>query len=380
VTDALQDIRDYFTDRFSSPFWVSFIVTWLLINWELPITAIFETDKFTVTFISAYLAKIQSWYTWQLPALLATTYAIFSSSVKEIIDILSKLIRSIFSYLDRKGKLYKSISLIEHEKEIARLERRLQKENKFKEELAEFSLENKRLEEEISSLRLELKNRQDYQSHNSKLSLENDELIKLISDANNQTDEQQPEDIESKKEESNEPPLTYFEIIRTSCKKDTIKSFYDINSRENLLLILEIVNNKKFYSVEEMAKNSGMPKGQFGKILNLASQAGLTSGNSNFITLSESGKNKLNELKNDNYLSDLVKALDNIDLLSKSEIISTLRKKSLTLEDIKNTVSFNPNIKTILELLIKDEKIHKEGSVYFYGKPNLLSPNPQSRQ
>lgn len=368
MSEVFQDIRDYFADRFSSPFWISFIVTWLVINWELPITAIFETDKFSVTFISEYLAKTQSWYKWQLPTLLAITYAIFSSSVKEIIDILSKLIRSIFSYVDRKGTLYRSISLIEHEKEIARLERRLQKENNSKEQLVEYSQENTILEKEIESLKLELKNRQDYEEQNNKLSAEINELRNIIDSKN-----KEPIRIKfSKQQEKSEADnnLTYIQKIKTHCNQETITLLEDPDSRANMLLMLESFGNSTPYSANEIKEKSGMPKEIYNKIFNHANDSGLMGSSHGQIILTEAGQKKLKELRNDENFQDLIEAINAIDSQTTNEIISILEKKSLTLTDMQNTVSYNQNLLKILKDLISKNIIHKIGKLYFYGPSN----------
>lgn len=152
MNDLMQDVRDYLTDRFSSPLWLSIIISWLLINWRLPITAIFESDRFNVSYINFYIDSVDHWCLITLPILFGLAYSIFSSSAKETLELSSKVTRSAIVKLDRSGKLYRSISINQHNSEIDRLKRKLQKIEIEKAEIAELSAELLKTQEENNKL------------------------------------------------------------------------------------------------------------------------------------------------------------------------------------------------------------------------------------
>lgn len=185
MTDIIQDVRDYFADRFSSPLWISIGVSWLLINWQIPITALFQTENFNVAYIQEYSLNASHWHLITLPFLFGIIYSIFSSSAKETLEVLSKSIRSLIASIDRNGIFYKSISIVEHEKQLSRLKRKIQRIETEKDQLNQAIAENAALTEEKniltnsnSNLVLEIEN---LKSNQTKIENTNKELEKKCS-------------------------------------------------------------------------------------------------------------------------------------------------------------------------------------------------------
>lgn len=398
MSDTIQDIKDYFTDRFSSPFWASFLIAWLTINWPLPITAIFESAKFNVSIISNYLLNTPASKTFVTPLIIAFAYSILGSSFKEILEILSKTIRSLFSQIDRKGIFYKSISLIEHDKQLARLHRQIKKNEKDKEELTELSAENTRLENEIQNLKIELKNKIDYESQNHTLARENstlsqelDELKAKLTNLRKSSEAEKTsfhkkydqKDSNTRKEESSSSesqkttnlskPSTYIDKLKSLCDRNILGLFDNPNSRANLLVVLDLLDNDKFFNIDEVIRMSGVKKDIFLKTYKLASSANLiTANNAGLTTLTSQGKQKIKELQIDPELLSITKAFEALNISSKKEILSRLRKSSLEVHEIKELIQFNQKTKQLLSELTNENQIHIEGSVFFFG------PKPKS--
>lgn len=374
MSDVIQDIRDYFADRFSSPFWISFIVAWLIINWQLSITAVFETEKFTVAFISDYLNTANTRALLYFPTLIALAYAIFSGAIKETIDILSKLIRSLFSYIDRKGWLYQSISLIEHEKQISRLKRQLQKIESDKTELAELHTENKNLEEQILNFKAEIKDRTDYHTQNSKLAQENHLLNEKISKLEEKISQHKellekpettnPIDYKTKNREIKKDTKLYEKIISRS--SDNIQSLLeDPSSLASLFIILYLAKAGHSYNMQEIFDKSGFKNNKVTETINNALDAKLIHIKSEQILPTELGLERYIELMKDKSLSELTQLFELADKETETEILELLKEKALPRKKILQLINFNPNADKVLSQLRETKKITLSGSVYF---------------
>ncbi|MDR7091024.1 hypothetical protein [Cellvibrio fibrivorans] len=393
MTDIIQDVRDYFADRFSSPLWISIIVSWLFINWQLPIAALFETEKFSVAYILEYKSQTTHWCLITIPVILGLAYSILSSSAKETLELLSKTIRNIIAKADRNGRFYKSMSITEHENQISRLKRQLQKIEGEKEQLNELSLENTRLLEEISLLKTKqaeaeekLLSINELTEKNKTLEKENKKFTRVkINDTVKQkvaprkisygTDlvdiinEVENQNTKMVLPNNNIDTSSYYEKIINSCSDSTIESLKDPSSRASLLMALELIDNAGSYSIEEIAKNSGFPQKNLYKSINTAQEAGLVGRSSHKpLSITETGKRKLTELRSDESLADIAQALSKINSFTKQEILSLLKNKSINFNAIKEKVNFNKSLLILLDELVNDKKIHKEGSIYFFGE------------
>lgn len=376
MTDIIQDVRDYFTDRFSSPLWLSIIVSWLLINWRLPITAIFESDRFNVSYINFYIDGTNHWCLITLPALIGLAYSIFSSSAKETLELSSKAIRSTIVKLDRSGKWYKSISMDLHNSEIDRLKRRLQKIESEKEQLAELSNENTRLLEEVSQLKSSI--------------TEKDIAIQKLSNANEALKEKPPQSIKNTdnkekiekiekitsedfvktfenalKDQASPARTGYFlEKIIETMPESTIEIINDPSSKASLLLTLSLLNNNGVYTIEEVVMHSGMM--HINKSIQTLLKAELLTNRNGKPIIAEPGIQKLKELKSEASLAYLAEKFKLIDEKTADEVVKLLQDKALDLENIKKSIEFNPNLKAIIDKLISKNLIHKKGTIYFH--------------
>ena len=92
----LDDVKDFvksFTDRFSSPLFGSFVISWLIINYEIPITLFFyKQNELMLDGYPSYLHVIwQQSSLWKfgiLPIALALAYVIGYPFIKNGISIL----------------------------------------------------------------------------------------------------------------------------------------------------------------------------------------------------------------------------------------------------------------------------------------------------
>jgi len=152
MNNFLADIKDVINDRFRSPFWISTIISWLVINWELTITALFQSAEFNKDFVDLYIKSSSNWSTIYCPIIAGLIYSIFSGSLKETIEIAAKLSRSLLIKLDRSGALYQSIPIKEHKEKIARLQRQLQRAEEKQKDNEEILDQNDELHKRIEEI------------------------------------------------------------------------------------------------------------------------------------------------------------------------------------------------------------------------------------
>ena len=99
--DKIQDFLKELRVRFSSPFFSSFILAWLIINWKVPIALIFyklpdvQKEEHN-TYISLIQQTVTVWSGIIAPVLAAIGYTL-------IAPLLKNAIRTLYAYLDAKG-------------------------------------------------------------------------------------------------------------------------------------------------------------------------------------------------------------------------------------------------------------------------------------
>ena len=99
--DKIQDFLKELRARFSSPFFSSFVLAWLIINWKIPIALLFyklpewQKEEHS-TYISMIQQSVTSYKGIIAPLIAAVCYTL-------IAPILKNSIRALHAYLDTKG-------------------------------------------------------------------------------------------------------------------------------------------------------------------------------------------------------------------------------------------------------------------------------------
>jgi hypothetical protein len=99
--DKIQDFFKELRSRFSSPFFSSFVIAWLIINWRVPIALVFyKSSEFQSTEHKTYFGLVQdcvtTWTGILAPILAAMGYTVVAPALKNII-------RALNAFLDAKG-------------------------------------------------------------------------------------------------------------------------------------------------------------------------------------------------------------------------------------------------------------------------------------
>jgi hypothetical protein len=99
--DKIHDFLKELRTRFSSPFFSSFIIAWLIINWRVPVALLFyKTTEWIAVEGSTYIGYIEKSVTFRTGVLWPLIGA-FGYTI--IAPVLKNLIRTLNAYLDSRG-------------------------------------------------------------------------------------------------------------------------------------------------------------------------------------------------------------------------------------------------------------------------------------
>jgi hypothetical protein len=108
----METLKDFFAslkERFSSPLFSSFVITWLILNWKIPVALFFykpadlKADKVD-SYIQLINEHINKPYIFKWPLIAAICYTLFY-------PIIRHLIKLFYAYIDRVGNdLYLTIN------------------------------------------------------------------------------------------------------------------------------------------------------------------------------------------------------------------------------------------------------------------------------
>ena len=158
--EKFNDILENIGERIRSPLIFSFILSWLLVNWEIVVMLLWFNDELLVDkgfdfHIAFIAAKLNPWQCWQLPLIAAMSYTFGYPIIKNIISVHQTVI-SKFGYkaklLVSKGASIPMDRYIEKVQSLAEREKFI--ENLIKNESLKLDEKDKfirTLEEQIAS-------------------------------------------------------------------------------------------------------------------------------------------------------------------------------------------------------------------------------------
>ena len=150
-----EDVDVAISDRYKSPIWTSFTISWLALNWEIPLLIVFQDQAGQIDVIeSIKLYKDRHpWMIIWIPLVISFGYSVFGGGLRMLFESAALLVRSKveswkISLLKDRTIPFEDYQELKHEN--SRLRRR------EAEEMAQFVQEkerNKQLSEENSRLK-----------------------------------------------------------------------------------------------------------------------------------------------------------------------------------------------------------------------------------
>ncbi|TXR51493.1 hypothetical protein [Reinekea thalattae] len=370
--DSINDFKDFLKDRFASPFWLSFILSWLILNWPITVTALFQSHDFNQQFISNYLNNTSIWMHFLFPLGMGFFYSAFSSTLRESMEVLAKYIRGKVIKLLNARNLYESISLKQHEEQIRRFQiqfSKLQRDNQKHEELLD---ENNSLTQEVKDLR----------SSQIKIS---DIITEKVLNQSGLDDVQKNLLVEQLKKaelliayETDEKESNTIDSMATSTKNHVSSETWSVdgwatdnemaleaNSKFSILKTLLLFESPNAYGGAKRADVIKMDTATLEETIQLCISAKYLTklGNSRY-SLTETGKSEIQKLKQAPELSAFNKFLTDLQDTSKKEIINALKAHQLKLKELVDKTTFNPSFSTLLKELCDNGTIELRGNIY----------------
>lgn len=81
----LSESKQFLKERFRHPFWTAFLLSWCLLNWQLFVVALFESEQMSVQFVLDHAQGVfwDWWLLWLL--VIGLTNALLGRSIKELL-------------------------------------------------------------------------------------------------------------------------------------------------------------------------------------------------------------------------------------------------------------------------------------------------------
>ena len=164
ITDFFKDVRD----RLSNPLFSSFIISWLIINWKIPIALLFYSNQSLKidgydSYMNLIISNSSAWKYFGYPLMLAVGYTFLFPFIRNAILAFQTWIRTWGSDLNlkisKRGKISteRYIQLREKYNKLTRtLEDLLSQETSFVQENSELKIEKTKLTTQNSSLSADL--------------------------------------------------------------------------------------------------------------------------------------------------------------------------------------------------------------------------------
>lgn len=399
MSQFFSDARDFFSDRFGSPFWISTLVSWCVWNWKVSITAIFETEKFSVAFLEGYLCETSWSYHLLLPILSGLIYSTLSSSFKETLEIAAKVCRDQISRWDSENNLYKTISKEAYDKKVGMLERQIERISKTiaesestrdqndalqteiektrarDREIVEIIRENiinKNLDDEVKKLRF-LKKLHD---KGFALTISEEELGNSTSDDYEIEITDGQEDIDAKNTPKSE---SFSHADNKNLLGDLLKeqnTFNDPNSIKTIFATLLLARARTKIDSKIPPESIGLKNDVFEKCVKMLSESKLVIKTGERTTITNKGIERLNKLRDELKNDDIIHLINETSTFVKHAILTLLKDQSFSEKQIYQKVPFHPDLPQLIRELEKEEKIHIEGQLYFSGPSSSGSPGP----
>lgn len=390
MTKYLADIRDFLHDRFGSPFWLSTVVSWLVINWEIPITAIFESEKMGTNYLHIYFKNHEFFYYAVLPVVIGLAYAILSGVIRELIEGSAKVLRSKISSWFYSVGIFSTISLEEHKRELAILQRRLSEISTNEAEFNNLKDRSEKLHNEIENLISEkvsaeeiIKSRainkfaddpvkvsllvKDLQKNNYLLSVNYDP------DESHRSDPEANKSAETEEENGDQVELNFEDLEKsiTVSKKDLSEKgalramieatqesvLIDPANKTTLFLTLLLHKSPSAYTKRPDPELIGLTKDVFDDAIARCIKSKYIDQSSEGYTLTSRGTEFVTDFINNNYSKPLIVILRGLYERTKQEVIDTLTQKHLNIRELAQSIDFNPMLADIINDLRSEKRI-----------------------
>lgn len=397
MSQFFSDARDFFSERFGSPFWISTVVSWCVWNWKVSITAIFETENFTVIFLEEYFSETAWSYHLLLPLLSGLIYATLSGSLKETLEIAAKIFRDQISKWDSNNNLYNTISKDTYDKKVGMLERQIDRISKRIAESESVIDKNDALQTEIEKTKTRDRETVEVIRNNIVNKNLDDELRKLrflkelhdqgfaltISEEELESSSENEYDIEIVEDHENlEETYDPKNISETDADKSNLlgellkeqKDFNDPNSIKTIFATLLLARARTKIDSTISPESIGLKDAIFEQCTKILADSKLVIKTGERTTITNKGIERLNKLRNELKNDDITYVIDETSRIVKKSILSLLKNQSFSEKQLYQKTPFHPDLPEIIKELEKDEKIHLEGQLYFSG-PNSSGPS-----
>lgn len=387
MSEILSDIRTFMHDRFGSPFWLSTIASWILLNWPLVITALFEPEIFNASYVDAYfmVQSVHRYITW--PILFGLGYSIFSGVLKETVEGLAKTFRSLTAKLFSKFGLYESISVETYNRELTILKRKIARNNLEKDEIDSIKKENEylistttRLEEERSEAERLISEHINSNGNNTtqafvksmgrmNFSIPLESRVKNDEPKESEADDIRSENLKILDEEfqknlhaeSNAEGTsvgTTMRIIREELIDDP-------SSHDAIFLTLLLFSSPSAYSDSPDPELIGLKNDVFLQALETCIKSGFIKKKDKAHALTPDGKGQINKYINSSEMETIAMLLIRSEDIVIEEIRNALSLRTLSIQELGREVTYHPFLKDIVAKLINQKEItSRNGKLY----------------
>lgn len=395
MNNFLTDIRDYLHDRFGNPFWLSAIFAWLIINWPITVTAIFQTDLLTVDYIYEYINEKSSFRHLWLPLIFGFIYSIFCGVLKETIEGVAKSCRSFVAEKFNSLGFYRSISIEEHNKKITTLERRIIR-NEFKQsEIDELKSDFEKATSDLNSYREERIQLESIiiEALTTSSPIDNQEKIEVLEKLHGISicEEIDKSDIENTSKTIAEDD-EYAPLIKQHKRKGLISSAMDAhasipkglsfpeaikkheedeiqdpNSIKPLLLTLLFHLSPHAQMKPVNPELIGLKNNVYKKCLQRSMNTGFIKRDGktgNYVTSSEGSQYLLKELANKSN-SRIKTILNESEKTTKNTILAKLKNNHFSVQELINSSPFHPYIRKIIDDLERNGEVINRSGILF---------------
>lgn len=388
MNQVTTDIKDFFSDRFGSPFWISTVISWLIWNWKLTVTAIFQSEKFSVAVVEEYFKSTPVEIHLIAPVVCGLIYAIGSGLMKESLEIAAKLLRSKLIELDSSGKLYKTVSMEFHRNQLSKLQRQIKRIESDKSVIDELSSQNDELylkledvekkSDAVTNLIKELAIEDTLNTEQKKANfielLHKEQFALTITKDNIPKNDSKNTNIET----PDTPPIIRSGIsastsrvvspLARELKTYEFDALRDPSSLKTLYLSLLILNNNTRKKEDLEPELLGIPKEVFQKCFQTAKEAKFITENDDVPGLSAIGVRKLLDLEGKLKTTPTLQILKKHKSNAIEEIVQKLKDRSVSKEDLISSLNYHPELNDLLDSLIDENTIKEEGGLLFMTK------------
>lgn len=387
MTHFFADAKDFLSERFGSPFWLSTIVSWFIWNWKVSITALFQAQNFTVQYLENYFSATPFWYHLALPVLSGFLYAILSGSFRETLEIGAKILHDKISSIDKNGKLYNTISTDLHNKKIKILERQIERVSQRIAETEEISARNDALQTELENTRKRETELIDLiRAYAIEKNLD-DSVKKLrflnalhekgfaLAISEEEIDETKSSDslpnVKSSEDVNEVNPIDPAVLPPSTSelekKLSNLSELQDPNSVKTIFVTLLLAKSRNQILQDIPTSALGLSESVFTECANTLSTSNLMMIKGGKTLITSQGNERLNKLRKELKNSDVVSILDSMHENVKNEILNLLSHKSFSPKELYKNVTFHPDLPVLINELKDSNLIHMDGKLLFIG-------------